>query len=134
MKITKAQLKQIIKEELDQAIVEEPELAETYNFKIYQEGQYRESPITTLGYVANVPMSMIDSESYISFKATHKDPERFLSLKREALEQFGFTGSMVYSSQIEKIPEFVQVSATVNLRTGEVASVGKPPKFIDAQG
>ena len=136
MKITKTQLKRIIKEELGMMSEQEPEMAETHDFKIYEEGHFRGDPSTTLAYIVNVPMSMIDTSASGGLKTTYVKPERLFELTPEALEQFGFPGAQsgVYSSQIEELPELVQVSATINLKTGEVVDMDEPPKFIDAQG
>tara|TARA_R110002020_G_scaffold40972_1_gene120889 strand:+ start:329 stop:718 length:390 start_codon:yes stop_codon:yes gene_type:complete len=128
MKLTKARLKQIIKEEI--------EGTQGHAFVIYRPGHYRSDPSTTIAYVDNVPMSMIDTENYVRFKSTHTDPERFLKISEEGMQTLGY-GTSVDSRRIDKVPERIEVTVPYNPRTGELMldnSLDPLPEVIDASG
>ncbi len=158
MKLTKAYLKKVIKEELEQARLSEEEtdeeyearrgksgpaigLGESYTFVVYRPGHYRRDPSTTVAYVENVPMSMIDTEDYERNEMTHKDPERFLHISKESLLKLGFEPNSygkfnLETYVVEKIPETVDVMVPYNLRAGEFMIDQVPPykmpRMIDA--
>jgi len=157
MKITKARLKQLIKEELEEVKLsyetdEEyearrgksgpaTELQQGYTFRIYQPGYYRTDPSTTVMYAENVPMSMIDTKDYERNKVTHKDPERFLRISKEGLQRLGLEANEygnfgVDMYPIDEVPETIELAVPYNLRSGEfMTDQVKPykiPKIVDA--
>lgn len=148
MKITKAQLRNLIKEELEGMTEEEEmgsdELKQSYSFQIYEPGHFREDPDKTIMYVENVPLSAIRTENYEKYKAEgYKDPERFLKIKKEFLSELGFQANKygnfkVSSYVIEQVPETIGVNVPFNLRTGEFmtdqVNLDRIPKVVDAQG
>ena len=150
MKITKAQLKKLIKEELGMMSEQEPEemgsdeLKQSYTFEIYRPGHYREDPDTTLMYVENVPLSMLNVEEYEKYKAEgYKNPERFLKIKKEFLSELGFQANKygnfnVGMYVIDRVPETIGVNVPFNLRTRELMTDRVDPdkilKIVDAQG
>ena len=137
MKLTKARLQQIIREEI------EGTQEQSHAFEIYSPGHYRSDPDTTIMYVDNVPMSMIDVEEYESFKSTHKDPERFYKISKEGMQKLGFKlneyGNLsVGSRRIDEVPERIEVTVPYNPRTGEFMldnlRASQNPKVVDASG
>ena len=150
MKVTKSQLKQIIKEELGMMSEQEPEemgsdeLKQSYNFEIYDPGHYREDPSTTLMYVENVPLSMLGTEDYEKYKAEgYVNPERFLRIKKEFLSELGFQANKygnfnVGMNVIDRAPDSIGVNVPFNLRTREFMMDRVNPdrilKVVDAQG
>jgi len=162
MKITKAQLRKLIKEALEDRInpddddleqagfrpvpdeMGSDELKQSYAFQIYEPGHFREDPDKTLMYVENVPLSAIRTEDYEKYKAEgYKDPERFLKIKKEFLSELGFQANKygnfkVSSYVIDQVPETIGVNVPFNLRTGEFmtdqVNLDRIPKVVDAQG
>ena len=120
MKITKTQLKKLIKEELGMMSEQEMDLeGRTFNFAIY----HTESDIGLLAYLVNVPSSMLDARSIERMKEFeakgHKRLERFLKPSKEALEMW---------------PEYdARVHRAYHME-GEPPPPPKPPPIIDAQG
>jgi len=150
MKVTKTQLKRLIKEELGMMSEQEPEemdsdeLKQSYAFQIYEPGHFREDPDKTLMYVENVPLSAIRTEDYEKYKAEgYKKPERFLKIKKEFLSELGFQANKygnfnVGMYVIDQVPETIGVNVPFNLRTGEFmtdqVNLDRIPKVVDAQG
>ena len=146
MKITKSQLKKLIKEELEDMVGDEEmgsdELKQSYTFEIYRPGHYREDPDTTLMYVENVPLDMLTTEDYEKYKADgYKNPERFLKIKKEFLSELGFQANKygnfnVGMYVIDRAPETIGVSVPFNLRTRELMTDRVDPdkilKVVDA--
>ena len=88
MKITKAQLRNIIKEELGMMSEQEMDLeGRKFNFAIY----HTESDIGLRAYLINVPSSMLDASSvkrmrdHERLRGPGKGSERFLKPSAEAL-------------------------------------------------
>ena len=149
MKITKSQLKKLIKEELEDMVGDEEmgsdELKQSYTFEIYRPGlDYRLDPDTTLMYVENVPLSMLNVEEYEKYKADgYKRPERFLKIKKEFLSELGFQANSygnfnVGMHVIDRAPETIGVNVPFNPRTGEFMTdkvdPERMPKVVNAQG
>ena len=111
MKLTKARLKRLIKEELEG-------LGDTYDFLIYSAGMYRSDPSRPVAYVTGVPLDKLDTSDFVKFKEEgYKSPERFLKLKPEFMEELGFAG--LSARQLEEgLPESIQITANYNLHTG----------------
>ena len=119
-------------------------LQQSYTFKIYIPGHYRGDPSQTVMYAENVPMSMIDTKDYEEYKVSHKDPERFLKISKEGLQQLGFEPNdygnfNLGMSVIDQVPEKIMVEVPYNPRTGEfmvdkLRPYQKPPKVVDAGG
>ena len=138
MKITKAQLKKIIIEELEEVSHAGGSVMVGYP------GHYREDPDTTLMYVENVPLSMLNVEEYEKYKAEgYKNPERFLKIKKEFLSELGFQANKygnfnVGMYVIDRVPETIGVNVPFNLRTRELMTDRVDPdkilKIVDAQG
>ena len=138
MKITKARLQQIIKEEI------EGTQEQSHAFEIYSPGFYKNDPDTTIMYVDNVPMSMIDVSQYESYKSTGaKNPERFYKISKEGMQKLGFKPNeygnfSVRSRRIDEIPERIEVTVPYNPRTGEFMldnlRASQNPKVVDASG
>ena len=161
MKITKAQLRKLIKEALEDRIdpddddleqagfrpvpdeMGSDELKQSYNFKIYEPGHFREDPDKIIMYVENVPLSALTTEDYEKYKAEgYKKPERFLKIKKEFLSELGFQANKygnfkVSSYVIDQVPETIGVNVPFNLRTGEFmtdqVNLDRIPKVVDAQ-
>ena len=128
MKLTKARLQQIIKEEI------EGTQEQSYAFEIYSPGFYRSDPDTTIMYVENVPMSMIDTKEYVG-----KSGEGYLEISKEGLQKLGFKPtSDVGSRRIDEVPERIEVTVPYNPRTGEFMldnlRASQNPKVVDASG
>jgi len=148
MKITKATLKRLIKEEFEAIQEQEPgemggdELKQSYTFNIYRPGHYRGDPSRTVMYVENVPVSMLDTERYEQNKTEgYKSPERFLEISKEGLQRLGFEPNdygnfSVEMYPIDQIPETIELNVPYNPRTGEyMTDQVKPymiPKVVDA--
>ena len=136
MKITKSQLKQIIKEELeatldplDKGLDED----RTFNFEIYYTDHLSGRKQGTAYYLINVPFSMLDTKEYEDLKKTavargSAPPDasawavQFLKIKPELLEKAGYrygAGTMDYR-YVEEIPDTIPVT------------VQKPPTVVDA--
>jgi hypothetical protein len=132
MKLTKARLKRIIKEEL--ATYQEgeetskwgpvPDLrGRTYNFKVSRGDRSGGMPGSRgpmegfMYYLINVPYEMLDTSRFEKFKLSHKDPERFLRPSMELLSQTGLDGGLQ--------PETI-------LMDGAPPPPPRPPKIIDA--
>ena len=125
MKITKAQLKKLIKEELGMMSEQEMDLeGRTFNFAIY----HTERDIGLLAYLVNVPPSMLDPRSIERMKEYeakgYKGLERFLKPSAEALA---------------KIPKYnPSVHRAYHLPDSGVGSrepvVFDGAKIVDAQG
>ena len=137
MKITKARLQQIIKEEI------EGTQEQSYTFEIYRPGHYGTDLDTTIMYVDNVPMSMIDVSQYEMYKSTAPNPERFYKISKEGMQKLGFKlneyGNLsVRSKIIDEIPERIEVTVPYNPRTGEFMldnlRAFQNPKVVDASG
>ena len=138
MKLTKARLQQIIKEEI------EGTQEHSHAFEIYSPGHYGTDPDTTIMYVDNVPMSMIDVSQYESYKSTGaKNPERFYKISKEGMQKLGFKlneygNFSVRSRRIDEIPERIEVTVPYNPRTGEFMldnlRASQNPKVVDASG
>jgi len=120
MKLTKARLKQIIKEEI--------EGARGHDFVIYRPGHYRSDPNTTIAYVVNVPMSMIDTIEHPSLGGGTWEE---LEISEEGMQTLGY-GTSVVSTRIDEVPERIEVTVPYNPRTGEFLS--ELPRVIDASG
>ena len=87
MKITKAQLRNLIKEELDTMFEEDMGLeGKTFNFQVL----HTERGTKPFALLKNVPYSMLDPRSIERMKEReaegYKSPERFLKPSAEALE------------------------------------------------
>ena len=129
MKITKAQLKQIIKEELeatldplDKGLDKGLDEGGTYNFEVYYSDHLSGRKQSTAYYLINVPYSELDTEKYEEYKETHGRPERFLKINPELLEKSGYrygAGTMDYR-YVEEVPDTIPVT------------VQKPPTVVDA--
>ena len=120
MKITKAQLKKLIKEELGMMSEQEMDLeGRTFNFAIY----HTERDIGLLAYLVNVPSSMLDARSIERMKdyetKGYKGLERFLKPSKEALEMW---------------PEYDARVHRAEHMEGDPPPPPKPPPIIDAQG
>jgi len=113
MKLTKAKLKRLIKEELEGP-------GDTYDFLIYSAGMYRSDPSRPVAYVTGVPLDKLDTSDFVKFKEEgYKSPERFLKLKPEFMEELGFAG--LWARQLEEgLPESIQITANYNLHTGKL--------------
>ena len=113
MKITKTQLKQIIKEELeatldplDKGLDED----RTFNFEVYYSDHLSGRKQSTAYYLINVPYSELDTKEYEDLKKTavargSAPPDasawavQFLKIKPELLEKAGYrygAGTMDY--------------------------------------
>ena len=140
MKITKSQLKQIIKEELGLLKEGAEELEATgldefapYNFEIYYTDHLSGRKQGTAYYLINVPFEMLDTKEYERLKKTaaarvSAPPDasawavQFLKIKPELLEKAKFrrgAGTMDYR-YVEEIPDTIPVT------------VQKPPTVVDA--
>ncbi len=129
MKLTKAKLKQIIREELEEL----EGLGGTYDFLIYSAGHHRGDRSRPVAYVTGVPLDKIDTSSYVSHKEDgYRSPERFFELKPEFMEELGFTGLRARWLE-EGPPESIQITANYNLDTGELTALEDfdPPRIID---
>ena len=120
MKITKAQLRNIIKEELGMMSEQETDLeGRTFNFAIY----HTERDIGLRAYLVNVPSSMLDARSIERMKEFeakgYKGLERFLKPSAAALEMW---------------PEYDARVHRAEHMEGEPPPPPKPPPIIDAQG
>ena len=76
MKITKAKLRQLIKEELDEMAGRRPHSGDRYS--------------NDVAYITNVPVSMLDTSDYddaVANRPRYVEPERLLRLSPEAFEQ-----------------------------------------------
>ena len=126
MKLTKAKLKRLIKEELEE--LEGP--GDTYDFLIYSRGMYRSSPSSPVAYVTGVPLDKLDTSDFVKHKEEgYKSPERFLKLRPEFMEELGFAG--LSARQLEEgLPESIQITANYNLRTEELTPLYPPPRII----
>jgi len=127
MKITKSQLRQIIKEELGMMSEQEMDLeGRTFNFEIYhtERDSGFEPSSARLGlraYLVNVPYSMLDPRSIERMKSRGSGAGRSTWLLKPSKEA------------LEKWPEY---DARVH-RAYEMAGDRQPPKpppIIDAQG
>ena len=128
MKLTKARLQQIIREEI------EGTQEQSHAFEIYSPGHYRSDPDTTIMYVENVPMSMIDTKEYVG-----KSGEGYLEISKEGLQKLGFKPtSDVGSRRIDEVPERIEVTVPYNPRTDEFMldslRASQNPKVVDASG
>ena len=139
MKLTKARLRQIIREEI------EGTQEQSYAFEIYRPGHYGTEPEPAIMYVDNVPVSMIDVTQYERFKSRgHKNPERFYNeISKEGMQKLGFKlneyGTLsVRSRRIDEIPETIEVSVRYNPRKREFMldnlRASQNPKVVDASG
>ena len=136
MKITKTQLKQIIKEELEATL--DPldkglDENRTYNFEVYYSDHLSGRKQSTAYYLINVPYSELDTKEYEDLKKTavargSAPPDasawavQFLKIKPELLEKAGYrygAGTMDYR-YVEEIPDTIPVT------------VQKPPTVVDA--
>jgi hypothetical protein len=136
MKITKTQLKQIIKEELEATL--DPldkglDEGGTYNFEVYYSDHLSGRKQSTAYYLINVPYSELDTKEYEDLKKTavargSAPPDasawavQFLKIKPELLEKAGYrygAGTMDYR-YVEEIPDTIPVT------------VQKPPTIVDA--
>ena len=149
MKITKSQLKKLIKEELGMMSEQEPEemdsdeLKQSYTFEIYEPGHFREDPDKTVMYVENVPLSAIRTEDYKKYKEKgYKKPERFLKIKKEFLSKLGFQANKYGNFNVgmyvtDQVPETIGVNVPFNLRTRELMTdkvdLDKILKIVDAR-
>ena len=121
MKITKIQLKQIIKEELGMMSEQEMDLeGRTFNFVIY----HTERGLGVRAYLVNVPSSMLDPRSIERMKdyeaEGYKGLERFLKPSKEALEMW---------------PEYdARVHRAYHIKDGLTSRGHEVPPIIDAQG
>ena len=127
MKITKSQLKQIIKEELEATL--DPldkgldEFA-PYNFEIYYSDHLSGRKQSTAYYLINVPFEMLDTKEYEDLKKRGGSAwaVQFLKIKPELLEKAGYrygAGTMDYR-YVKSIPDTIPVT------------VQKPPTVVDA--
>ena len=128
MKLTKARLQEIIREEI------EGTQEQSHTFEIYSPGFYRSDPDTTIMYVENVPMSMIDTKEYVGLSG-----EGYLEISKEGLQKLGFKPtSDVGSRRIDEVPERIEVTVPYNPRTGEFMldnlRASQNPKVVDASG
>ena len=141
MKLTKARLQQIIKEEI------EGTQEQSHAFEIYSPGFYKNDPNTTIMYVENVPMSMIDTKEYVGLytrsapgnTGVPKPGEGYLEISKEGLQKLGFKStSDVMSRRIDDVPERIEVTVPYNPRTGEFMldnlRASQNPKVVDASG
>ena len=131
MKITKSQLKQIIKEELGVLKEGAEELEATgldefepYNFEIYYTDHLSGRKQSTAYYLINVPFSMLDTKEYEDLKEKHGSAwaVQFLKIKPELLEKAKFrrgAGTMDYR-YVEEVPDTIPVT------------VQKPTTKVDA--
>jgi len=140
MKITKTQLKQIIKEELeatldplDKGLDKGLDEGGTYNFEIYYSDHLSGRKQSTAYYLINVPYSELDTKEYEDLKKTavargSAPPDasawavQFLKIKPELLEKAGYrygAGTMDYR-YVEEVPATIPVT------------VQKPPTVVDA--
>jgi len=128
MKLTKAKLKRLIKEELEE--LEGP--GDTYDFLIYSRGMYRSSPSSPVAYVTGVPLDKLDTSGFVKHKEEgYKSPERFLKLRPEFMEELGFAG--LSARQLEEgLPESIQITANYNLHTGKLTPLPRAvlPRII----
>jgi hypothetical protein len=126
MKLTKARLKRLIKE----AVEEQEGLGDTYDFLIYSAGMYRSSPSSPVAYVTGVPLDKLDTSDFVKYKEEgYESPERFLKLKPEFMEELGFAG--LSARQLEEgLPESIQITANYNLHTEELTPLHTPPRII----
>ena len=128
MKLTKARLKRLIKEELEE--LEGP--GDTYDFLIYSRGMYRSSPSSPVAYVTGVPLDKLDTSDFVKFKEEgYVSPERFLKLRPEFMEELGFAG--LSARQLEEgLPESIQITANYNLHTGKLTPLPRAvlPRII----
>jgi hypothetical protein len=128
MKITKAQLKKLIKEELDRMFEEDMGLeGETFNFQILRTDR-TDHGTKPFALLKNVPYSMLDPRSIERMKEReaegYRSVERFLKPSAEALA---------------KIPEYnPSVHRAYHLPDSGVGSrepiVFDGAKIVDAQG
>ena len=140
MKITKSQLKQIIKEELeatldplDKGLDKGLDEGGTYNFEVYYSDHLSGRKQSTAYYLINVPYSELDTKEYEDLKKTavargSAPPDasawavQFLKIKPELLEKAKFrrgAGTMDYR-YVEESPATIPVT------------VQKPPTVVDA--
>ena len=119
MKITKAQLKKLIKEELGMMSEQEMDLeGRTFNFEIF----HTERDIGLLAYLVNVPYSMLDPRSIERMKSRGSGAGRStwrLKPSKEALEKWP-----EYDARVHRAYEMA----------GDPPPPPKPPPIIDAQG
>jgi len=129
MKLTKAKLKRLIKEELEEVEAAEG-LGDTYDFLIYSPGMYRSDPSHPVAYVTGVPLDKLDTSGFVKHKEEgYKSPERFLKLRPEFMEELGFAG--LSARQLEEgLPESIQITADYNLHTEELTPLYPPPRII----
>jgi len=132
MKITKATLKRLIKEELE--LMHEEDTSDTPNFRIVSDSGLSQGR-SIRAYVTNVPDEMID-RSGLEGTEDYVDPNRLLRLTPEAFKRImgrNRDGYLYDVAMQGEIPETVRVMATVNLRTGKVVdSETEVPRIIDA--
>jgi len=131
MKLTKAKLQKIIKEEI--ATYQEgeetsqgmptPDLqGRTYNFEVLREDRSGGMPGSRgpmegfMYYLINVPYEMLDTSDYEKYKLSHKDPERFLRPSMELLSQTGLDYGL---------------EPATRLMDGPPPPPPEPPKIID---
>jgi len=114
MKITKSQLRQIIKEEVDTALGTSLE-GRTHNFKVSHTDMDGRT-IRPAYYLVNVPYNMLDTKMYERLKETHKSPERFLKPSMELLKKAGFDPGGMDAQYMD----------------GDPPPPPKPPPIIDA--
>lgn len=129
MKLTKAKLQKIIKEEI--ATYQEgeetsqgmptPDLqGRTYNFEVLREDRpagWVSRPMEGfMYYLINVPYEMLDTSDYERYKLSHKDPERFLRPSMELLSQTGLDYGLAPATR---------------LMDGPPPPPPEPPKIID---
>jgi len=130
MKLTKAKLKRLIKEELEELEAAEG-LGDTYDFLIYSPGMYRSDPSHPVAYVTGVPLDKIDTSGYVKHKEEgYRSPERFLKLKPEFMEELGFERASNRQLEEGGPPETIQITANYNLRTEELTPLYPPPRII----
>ena len=122
MKITKSQLKKLIKEELGMMSEQEMGLeGRTFNFEIF----HSESDLGLQAYLVNVPFSMLDPRSIERMKdheakrGPGKRAERFLKPSAEALEMW---------------PEYDARVHRAYRMEGDPPPPPEPPPIINAQG
>jgi len=122
MKLTKAKLKQIIREELE--VLEEAEgLGGTYDFLIYSAAHEMGDRSRPVAYVTGVPLDKIDTTSYVSHKGKdYKKPERFFELTPKFMEDLGFRGLKARWLE-EGPPESIQVTANYSPATGKLTAL-----------
>ena len=128
MKLTKAKLKQIIREELEGV----EGLGGTYDFLIYSAGHHRGDRSRPVAYVTGVPLDKIDTTSYVSHKGKdYKKPERFFELTPKFMEDLGFRG--LKARWLEKgPPKSIQVTANYSPATGKLTALNpdRLPRLI----